>query len=81
MGMMRMHGFAGQHIFRMLILVLIFVAIIRILLTIIVSTDMARAGKFNGLWVAVVLLTGIPGTAVYALFRIGNTINFVKQKV
>ena len=48
--------------------------IINVLLTIIVSLDMARIGRFNGLWVPVILLAGIPGSAVYALFRIGDKI-------
>jgi hypothetical protein len=54
--------------------------IINVLLTIMVSVDMARIGKFNGLWVAITLLAGIPGTGIYALFRIGDAIERVKQK-
>jgi hypothetical protein len=48
--------------------------IINILLTIIVSLDMVRNKRFNGLWVPVLLLAGIPGTALYALFRIGDNV-------
>lgn len=61
-----MHGFI-----KMLFLGFI---IINVLLTVIVSLDMARIGQFNGLWVPVILITGIPGAAIYALFRIGNKI-------
>jgi hypothetical protein len=48
--------------------------LINILLTIIVSLDMARGGRFNGLWIPVVLLAGIPASIIYALFRIGDRI-------
>ncbi|MBN1129458.1 MAG: hypothetical protein JXA71_10755 [Chitinispirillaceae bacterium] len=46
--------------------------IINILLTIIVSVDMTRNGRFNGLWIPVLLIAGIPGSIIYALFRIGD---------
>ena len=46
--------------------------IVNLLLTVIVSLDMARNGRFNGLWIPVLLLVGIPGAAIYALFRIGD---------
>ena len=48
--------------------------LINVLLTIIVSLDMARSGRFNGLWIPVVLLAGIPASMIYALFRIGDRI-------
>jgi hypothetical protein len=48
--------------------------LINVLLTIIVSLDMARNGRFNGLWIPVILLAGIPGSMIYALFRIGDRI-------
>jgi hypothetical protein len=77
---MRMHGFAARHLHRVLFLGLLMMGILNILLTIIVAVDMSRIGKFNGLWVAVTLLCGVPGTAIYALFRIGDAIERVKQK-
>jgi hypothetical protein len=77
---MRMHGFIGRHVHRLLFLGLLLMGIINVLLTILVSVDMARIGKFNGLWVAITLLAGIPGTGIYALFRIGDAIERVKQK-
>ena len=38
------------------------------------AIDMTNAKRFNGLWIPVLLLMGIPGTALYALFRIGDNI-------
>ena len=46
--------------------------VVNILLTIIVSLDMARNGRFNGLWIPLLLIAGIPGSIIYALFRIGD---------
>jgi hypothetical protein len=46
--------------------------VINVLLTIIVWMDMARRSRFVGLWIPVLLIAGIPGTALYALFRIGD---------
>ncbi len=59
------------HLFLLLLLI---GGIVNIFLTIIVSLDMARNGRFNGLWIPVLLLIGIPGSAIYALFRIGDKI-------
>jgi hypothetical protein len=53
---------------------LLVVFVVNILLTILVSFDMARKQQFNGLWIPVLLLAGIPGTCLYALFRIGDNI-------
>jgi hypothetical protein len=62
----------GHHgLFKLLLLGIL---LLNILLTIIVSLDMARSGRFNGLWIPVLLLAGIPGSAIYALFRIGDRI-------
>ena len=78
---MRMHGFAGHHLLRLLFLGALLMVVINILLTIIVAVDMSRIGKFNGLWIALALLAGIPGTAVYALFRVGDAIERARMKV
>ena len=48
--------------------------VINVLLTIIVWIDMARRHLFIGLWIPVLLIAGIPGTALYALFRIGDLV-------
>jgi hypothetical protein len=69
--------FMHHHTFFMhafLKLLLLGFVLINILLTIIVSLDMARSGRFNGLWIPVVLLAGIPASMIYALFRIGDRI-------
>ena len=71
---MRMHGFAGHHFFHLLFLGLLVMGTVNILLTIIVSMDMVRTARFNGIWVPVILLAGIPGSVIYALFRIGDAI-------
>lgn len=51
---------------------LLLCAIINILLTILVVLDMIKFGRFNGLWVPLTLIIGVPATALYALFRIGD---------
>ena len=48
--------------------------IVNILLTILVCIDMSQLGRFNGLWIPILLLFGIPGTGIYALFRIGDNV-------
>ncbi len=53
---------------------LLVMALVNILLTVLVCVDMAALGRFNALWVPVLLLFGIAGTALYALFRIGDQI-------
>jgi hypothetical protein len=50
-----------------------------ILLTVLVGLDMTKRAKFNGLWIPILLIAGIPGSAVYALFRIGDSIADVKR--
>jgi hypothetical protein len=54
--------------------------LINVLLTIIVSLDMARLGKFKGLWVPIILLAGIPGSIIYALLRIADSIDHFNVK-
>jgi len=70
--------FMNQHrhfrMLRLFKLLFLGMAVLNILLAIIVSLDMARAGRFNGLWIPVVLIAGIPGSIIYALFRIGDRI-------
>jgi hypothetical protein len=75
----RMHFFFARHLFHLGLLVFFVLGIINILLTIIVSLDMSRLGRFNGLWIPVILMAGIPGSVIYALFRIGDTI-VIKDK-
>jgi hypothetical protein len=54
-------------------------ATVNVLLTILVSMDMVRLGRFNGLWIPILLIVGIPGTIMYALFRIGDIMRSVKS--
>jgi hypothetical protein len=68
---MHHHAFFMHAFFKLLLLGFF---LINILLTIIVSLDMARGGRFNGLWIPVILLAGIPASMIYALFRIGDRI-------
>jgi hypothetical protein len=49
--------------------------IINILLTVIISIDMTKNGSFNGLWIPILLIAGIPGSIIYALFRLGDKIS------
>jgi hypothetical protein len=63
-----------------MMLCLVVMAIINILLTIIVTLDMTRTKRFNGLWIPITLIVGLPGTALYALFRIGDNLKSYEQK-
>jgi hypothetical protein len=65
-------SFLMPLLFKLLFLGFILYAALNILLTIIVSLDMARNGRFNGLWIPILLIAGIPGSVIYALFRIGD---------
>ena len=47
-------------------------AVVHLLLTVWVYQDMRQRDASNGLWLAIVVLTGLLGTAVYALVRIGD---------
>jgi hypothetical protein len=49
--------------------------IVNILLTVIITLDMAKKELFNGIWIPLVLLAGLPGAVVYALFRLGDRIS------
>ena len=50
---------------------LVLLGVVHLLLAILVGQDLSRS-KMSGLWIVVALLAGLPGSAVYALFRIGN---------
>ncbi len=64
----------------LMVLVLLFCAVVNILLTILVILDMTKTKRFNGLWIPLTLLIGIPGTALYALFRIGDNVKVEEKK-
>jgi hypothetical protein len=63
-----------------ILIVLTVMLLMNILLTILVSLDMAGRKQFNGLWIPILLIVGIPGTALYALFRIGDNIMAKEQR-
>jgi hypothetical protein len=60
---------------KILFLGLLLWGILNVLLTIIVSLDMTKNGGLNGLWIPVLLIAGIPGSIIYALFRIGDKLS------
>ena len=60
--------------------VLAVVLLINLLLTILVVKDMSARGAVNGLWVPLLLIAGIPVTALYALFRIGDNMKALEDK-
>jgi hypothetical protein len=70
---MQQHRHFITHRFFFKILFLVF-AIVNLLLTILISLDMARLGRFNGLWIPIILLMGVPGSIIYALFRLGDNL-------
>lgn len=75
-GMRPHHMFMARKMFKAAILGMV---LVNVLLTILVGLDMAKRSRFNGLWIAILLIAGIPGSAVYALFRIGDSIAEVKK--
>ncbi len=76
----RMHGAFGmhQHMFarahKLFHAALLCILLVNILLTILVGLDMAKRGKFNGLWIPILLVAGIPGSMIYGIFRIGDVL-------
>ena len=68
-----------RHAKKMMCAMLMFMAIINILLTILVTQDMMKTKRFNGLWLPLLLMAGIPVTALYALFRIGDNVKLGEE--
>lgn len=52
---------------------LIIIAIVNILTAIWVFQDIRKRGVGSGIWIVLALLTGLFGTLVYAIVRLGNT--------
>ncbi|UCC22214.1 MAG: hypothetical protein JSW23_10530 [Planctomycetota bacterium] len=52
---------------------LIVIAIVNILTAIWVYQDIRKRGVGSGIWIVLALLTGLLGTLVYAVVRLGNT--------
>jgi hypothetical protein len=70
------HRFAmflvAKMAFGMLFLAMMLMLTVNILLTILVSLDMKKRGTFNGLWIPLLLIAGIPVSIIYAIFRLGD---------
>jgi len=76
-----MHGCKMlHHPRRACAMVMALLAILNLLLTVIVVQDMKKSGGFNSLWIPLVLIAGIPCTALYALFRIGDNVKAGENK-
>jgi hypothetical protein len=45
---------------------------LNVLLTVLVVLDMKQRACFNGLWIPLLLIAGIPVSIIYALFRLGD---------
>ena len=63
---------AAKMVFGMLFLGMMLILTVNILLTILVGQDMKKRGTFNGLWIPLLLIAGIPVSILYAVFRLGN---------
>jgi hypothetical protein len=68
----RLHRMIVMKVVACLFLCFLFLATVNILLTVLVSLDMKKRGAFNGLWIPLLIIAGIPASAIYALFRIGD---------
>jgi hypothetical protein len=70
------HRFAmflvAKMVFGMLFLGMMLILTANILLTILVCLDMKKRGAFNGLWIPLLLIAGIPVSIAYAIFRLGD---------
>ncbi len=53
---------------------LLLLAVVHLLLTIVVAQDVQQT-RASAIWICIALFAGLPGTAVYALFRIGNILS------
>jgi hypothetical protein len=63
---------AAKMVFGMLFLGMMLMCAVNILLTIIIGMDMKKRGTFNGLWIPLLLIAGIPVSIIYAIFRLGD---------
>ncbi|MHC4675880.1 MAG: hypothetical protein ACYTBZ_25605 [Planctomycetota bacterium] len=54
-------------------LLLIIIAIVHILTAVWVFQDIRKRGVGSGIWIVIALLTGLLGTLVYAVVRLGDT--------
>jgi hypothetical protein len=70
------HRFAmflvAKMVFSVLFLGMMLMLTANILLTILVGLDMKKRRTFNGLWIPLLLIAGIPVSIIYAIFRLGD---------
>jgi hypothetical protein len=62
----------GHHKRMMCPIFIVVTLIVHILLSVWVYQDIRRRNRGSGLWIAIALLTGLLGTGVYAIVRIGD---------
>ncbi|HEG42643.1 MAG TPA: hypothetical protein ENH94_01195 [Phycisphaerales bacterium] len=62
----------GHHKRMMCPIFMVIMVIVHILLSVWVYKDIRRRNRGSGLWIAIALLTGLLGTGVYAIVRIGD---------
>lgn len=72
--------FFGRVLVKLTFLGFLFFITINILLTILVTSDMKKIGRFNALWIPLVLIAGIPISIIYALFRIRDAVTFAQEE-
>jgi hypothetical protein len=65
-GPVKLHKKDGPHPLLLLVLV------VHILVAVWVYQDIRRRGSGSGIWIVIALLTGLLGTLVYAVVRLGN---------
>lgn len=64
--------YPGHHKRMMRPIFMAVMVIVHILLSVWVYQDIRRRNRGSGLWIAIALLTGLLGTGVYAIVRIGD---------
>jgi hypothetical protein len=70
---------AKRALMMLCLCMMLMAAVINVLLTILVTLDMSKGRHFNGLWIPLVLIAGVPATGLYALFRIGDHLSEEKK--
>ena len=66
----RCHGGAALH--GLLAMLMVVCTVVHVLLTVWVYQDIRKRNAGSSLWIAITLLTGIPGALIYVLTRLGD---------
>ena len=53
-------------------MLLLLIAVVHILVAVWIYTDIRKLNRGSGLWIVIALLTGLLGTPVYAVVRLGD---------